>query len=88
MIELFDDFRDLLIELRRWSEIRRAGRLRSCVPRSSSRDQGSQADPDNARRVYAALAAFGAPLASLDVGVEDFSSGIGDFIPQSHSSRI
>lgn len=32
------------------------------------------AEPDNAKRVYAALAAFGAPLDAFDVGAEDFSS--------------
>jgi hypothetical protein len=33
-----------------------------------------EADPDNAKRVYAALAAFGAPLSVFEVNAEDFAS--------------
>jgi hypothetical protein len=33
-----------------------------------------EASSENAKRVYAALAAFGAPLSAFDVGVEDFAS--------------
>ena len=33
-----------------------------------------RAAPDNARRVFAALAAFGAPLNDLDVSAEDFAA--------------
>jgi hypothetical protein len=33
-----------------------------------------EANSDNAKRVYAALAAFGAPLSAFEVGVEDFAS--------------
>ena len=34
----------------------------------------AKAVPDNAKRVYAALAAFGAPLSVFEVNVEDFAS--------------
>jgi hypothetical protein len=33
-----------------------------------------EADPDNAKRVYAALAAFGAPLSAFEVNVEPVTS--------------
>lgn len=33
-----------------------------------------RAVPENAQRVYAALAAFGAPLAAFEVSVEDFAT--------------
>jgi hypothetical protein len=33
-----------------------------------------EASAGNAKRVYAALAAFGAPLSAFEVGVEDFAS--------------
>jgi hypothetical protein len=76
MIELFDDFRDLLVEFHR------AG-ARFVVlgghavafhghPRATKDlDVLVEADADNAKRVYAALAAFGAPLSTFEVGVED-----------------
>lgn len=76
MIELFDDFRDILVELHR------AG-ARFVVlgghavafhghPRATKDlDVLVEADPSNAKRVYAALAA---PLSSFEVCVEDFSS--------------
>ncbi len=79
MIELFDDFRDLLIELHK------AG-ARFVVlgghavafhghPRATKDlDILVEADAANAKRVYAALAAFGAPLSAFEVGVEDFAS--------------
>jgi hypothetical protein len=79
MIELFEDFRDILVELHR------AG-ARFVVlgghavafhghPRATKDlDVLVEADPSNAKRVYAALAAFGAPLSSFEVRVEDFSS--------------
>lgn len=79
MIGLFEDFRDILVELHR------AG-ARFVVlgghavafhghPRATKDlDVLVEADPSNAKRVYAALAAFGAPLSSFEVRVEDFSS--------------
>jgi hypothetical protein len=79
MIELFDDFRDILVELHK------AG-ARFVVlgghavafhghPRATKDlDVLVEADPSNAKRVYAALAAFGAPLSAFEVGVEDFAS--------------
>ena len=79
MIELFDDFRDILVELHK------AG-ARFVVlgghavafhghPRATKDlDVLVEADPSNAERVYAALAAFGAPLSAFEVGVEDFAS--------------
>jgi predicted nucleotidyltransferase len=79
MIELFDEFRDVLIELHK------AG-ARFVVlgghavafhghPRATKDlDVLVDAHPANAKRVYAALAAFGAPLSAFEVGVEDFAS--------------
>lgn len=79
MIELFDDFRDILVELHK------AG-ARFVVlgghavafhghPRATKDlDILVESTPDNASRVYAALAAFGAPLSAFEVGVEDFAS--------------
>jgi hypothetical protein len=79
MIELFDDFRDILVELHK------AG-ARFVVlgghavafhghPRATKDlDVLVEADQDNAKRVYAALAAFGAPLSAFEVSVDDFAS--------------
>jgi hypothetical protein len=79
MIELFEDFRDILVELHK------AG-ARFVVlgghavafhghPRATKDlDVLVEADQDNAKRVYAALAAFGAPLAAFEVSVDDFAS--------------
>lgn len=79
MIELFDDFRDILVELHK------AG-ARFVVlgghavafhghPRATKDlDVLVAADGENARCVYAALAAFGAPLSAFEVSVEDFAS--------------
>jgi hypothetical protein len=79
MIELFDDFRDLLIELHdagaKFVVLGGYAVAFDGHPRETKDlDVLVQADPENARRVYAALAAFGAPLASFEVGAEDFSS--------------
>lgn len=79
MIELFDDFRDVLVELHR------AGARFVVVgghavafhghPRATKDlDILVEASVDNAQRVYAALAAFGAPLSAFEVSVEDFAS--------------
>jgi predicted nucleotidyltransferase len=79
MIELFDDFRDLLVELHK------AG-ARFVVlgghavafhghPRATKDlDVLVEANAENAKRVYAALSAFGAPLSAFEVGVGDFAS--------------
>ena len=79
MIELFDDFRDLLIELydagAKFVVLGGHAVAFHGHPRATKElDVLVEPDPENARRVYAALAAFGAPLASFEVGVEDFSS--------------
>jgi hypothetical protein len=79
MIELADDFRDLLIELHD------AGAAFAVVgghavayhghPRATKDlDVLVRADRENADRVYQALAAFGAPLSAFAVSVEDFAS--------------
>src|SRR5262245_21767695 len=79
MIALFDDFRDILVELHK------AG-ARFVVlgghavafhghPRATKDlDILVEADAANAKRVYAALSAFGAPLSAFEVSVEDFAS--------------
>jgi hypothetical protein len=77
MIELFDDFRDILIELHRAGAhfVVLGGHAVAFHghPRATKAlDVLVEADPSNAKRVYAALAAFGAPLASFEVRVEDF----------------
>ena len=79
MIELFDDFRDLLIELydagAKFVVLGGYAVAFHGHPRATKDlDVLVEPDPENARRVYAALAAFGAPLASFEVGVEDFSN--------------
>ncbi|HVK83766.1 MAG TPA: nucleotidyltransferase [Kofleriaceae bacterium] len=79
MIELNDDFRDVLVELHD------AGAHFVVVggyavafhghPRATKDlDVLVLAEPENARRVYAALAAFGAPLDAFEVRSEDFAS--------------
>jgi len=79
MIELFDDFRDLLVELHnagaRFVVLGGHAVAFHGHPRATKDlDILVEADPDNAKRVYAALAAFGASLAAFEVGVEDFAS--------------
>jgi hypothetical protein len=79
VIELADDFRDLLIELHV------AGAAFAVVgghavayhghPRATKDlDVLVRADQENAERVYRALAAFGAPLSAFAVQVDDFST--------------
>ncbi|MBX3184844.1 MAG: nucleotidyltransferase [Polyangiaceae bacterium] len=79
MVELNDDFRDLLVELHDAGArfvivggyaVAFHGHTRA----TKDLDILVQADPSNAERVYAALAAFGAPLAAFEVNVDDFSS--------------
>lgn len=79
MIELFDEFRDLLIELQRAGAdfVVMGGHAVAFHghPRATKDlDILVAANEENAKRVYAALAAFGAPLSAFEVGVEDFSS--------------
>lgn len=78
-MELPDDFRDLIVELSRagaefvivggyavgFHGHARAGKDIDILVRPS---------PENAARVYAALAAFGAPLATFEVRAEDFAT--------------
>lgn len=79
MIELADDFRDLLVELHD------AGAAFAVVgghavayhghPRATKDlDVLVRADHENAERVYRALAAFGAPLSAFAVHAEDFAT--------------
>ena len=79
MIELFEEFRDLLIELHDAGAAfvvlgGHAVAFHGHPRATKDLDVLVRADADNARRVYAALAAFGAPLSSFEVSVEDFSS--------------
>jgi len=77
--ELFDEFRDMLVELTD------AGADFAVVgghavafhghPRATKDlDLLVRPTPENAERVYRALAAFGAPLQAFDVGAEDFAT--------------
>jgi hypothetical protein len=79
MIELFDDFRDILVELHnagaRFVVVGGHAVAFHGHPRATKDlDVLVEANSDNAKRVYAALAAFGAPLSAFEVGVEDFAS--------------
>jgi len=79
VIELPDDFRDLLVEfvdagvdfvLLGGYAVAYYGHVRA----TKDLDVLVRADPENAERVYAALAKFGAPLSEFDVAVEDFAT--------------
>ena len=79
MIELPDDFRDLLVEfvdagvdfvLLGGYAVAYYGHVRA----TKDLDVLVRADPENAERVYAALAKFGAPLSEFDVAAEDFAT--------------
>jgi hypothetical protein len=79
VIELPDDFRDLLVELADASVdfVVMGGHAVAFHghPRATKDlDVLVKAEPENARRVYAALAKFGAPLAAFEVGAEDFTT--------------
>lgn len=79
MIELFDDFRDILVELHeagaRFVVLGGHAVAFHGHPRATKDlDIWVEANAENAQRVYAALAAFGAPLSAFEVGVEDFAS--------------
>ena len=77
MIELPDDFRDLLVELAkaRAEFVVLGGHAVAFHghPRATKDlDVLVKAEPRNAERVYEALASFGAPLQSFDVSARDF----------------
>lgn len=79
MIELPEDFPDLLVELAdAGAEFVVLGGHAVAFhghPRATKDlDVLIRADRENAERVYAALAAFGAPLSSFDVLATDFAS--------------
>ncbi len=79
MIELPDDFRDLLIELHdAGAEFVVIGGHAVAYhghPRATKdMDVLVRAERDNATRVYDALARFGAPLSQFDVEVDDFAT--------------
>lgn len=79
MIELPDDFRDLLIELAdAGAEFVVLGGHAVAFhghPRATKDlDVLVRATTDNARKVYRALASFGAPLSSFEVSEEDFTT--------------
>lgn len=79
MIELAQDFQDLLIELADAEAdfvvvggyaVAYHGHVRA----TKDLDVLVRANPENARRVYQALAEFGAPLQNFDVTADDFSN--------------
>ncbi|MGH8301015.1 MAG: nucleotidyltransferase [Steroidobacteraceae bacterium] len=79
MIELPDDFRDLLIELTdAGAEFVLVGGHAVAFhghPRATKdMDVLIRANSSNAERVYRALAAFGAPLQNFDVQAKDFAT--------------
>lgn len=79
MIDLADDFRDLLIELAdAGAEFLVVGgyavSFHGHVRATKDLDVFIRATPDNAARVYEALASFGAPIEAFDVQAADFST--------------
>lgn len=75
---MIQDFRDLLAELvrtdARFLVVGAHALSVHGVPRATvDLDVWIEASPDNARRVWAALAAFGAPLASLQIRESDLT---------------
>lgn len=79
MNELFDDFRDLLVELHdAGAEFVVVGGHAVAFhghPRATKDlDVLVRPSPENAERVYRALASFGAPPEAFEVGVDDFAS--------------
>jgi predicted nucleotidyltransferase len=79
MIELPDDFRDLLVALADASAefVVLGGHAVAFHghPRATKDlDVLVRASADNAKRVYSALAAFGAPLSAFEVGETDFAT--------------
>ena len=79
MIELPDDFRDLLVELADASADfmvvgGHAVAFHGHVRATKDLDILVRATPDNAKRVYQALAAYGAPLQAFEVNDADFAT--------------
>ena len=79
MIDLFDEFRDMLVELAdAGAEFAVVGGHAVAFhghPRATKDlDVLIRPTPDNAERVFRALAAFGAPLQAFDVNQEDFAT--------------
>lgn len=79
MIDLPQDFRDILVELRdadaAFVVIGGYAVAFHGHPRATKDiDILVRAEPDNAKRVYRALAAFGAPLQSFEIKEADFAS--------------
>ena len=79
MIELSDDYRDILVELHnagaRFVVLGGHAVAFHGHPRATKDlDVLVEANAENAKRVYTALAAFGAPLSAFEVSVEDFAS--------------
>lgn len=79
VIELIEDFRDILVELAdAGADFVVVGGHAVAFhghPRATKDlDVLVRAAPENAARVYRALAAFGAPLASFEVGEADFAT--------------
>lgn len=82
LTELPDDFRDLLVELYDAGAAfvvlgGHAVAFHGHPRATKDLDVLVRSDPDNAARVYRALAAFGAPLASFAVSAEDFTTYAG-----------
>ena len=78
LIELAQDFQDLLIELAdAEADFAVVGgyavAYHGYVRATKDLDVLVRANPDNASRVYQALAEFGAPLQNFDVTADDFS---------------
>lgn len=79
MIELTEDFKDLLIELAdAGADFVVVGgyavAFHGHVRATKDLDVLVRPDPENARRVYRALAEFGAPLENFEVTVDDFAN--------------
>lgn len=79
MIDLPDDFRDLLVELHDAGAAfvvlgGHAVAFHGYPRATKDLDVLVRADPANALRVYRALAAFGAPLDSFEVRADDFAT--------------
>ena len=79
MIDLFDEFRDMLVELSdagvEFAVVGGHAVAFHGHPRATKDlDVLLRATPDNAARVFRALAAFGAPLQAFDVKQEDFAT--------------
>jgi hypothetical protein len=79
LIELVEDFQDILIELADAAAdfvvvggyaVAFHGHVRA----TKDLDVLVRADPENARKIYQALAEFGAPLQNFDVTADDFST--------------